>query len=715
MAWPRQNLQALAYPLPKPARDVHYPNLHRNHIRRLRTHSDNAAWKQDKTIAVLLDKDLERPGDLGWSLDYATAWCYRHLVSNQPDITDTIDHIRELDHISPKTPYYIFNHLDRVLFGGKLKFMVYLRWKALASCTTGMTSAPNISGVPRICIDLNRTPFENHEPHIDDLLEALIHQMIHAYFLVTCGSQKKSETPDGRLADGKHFGVLLLTIKDITKSCADGVLDLIFHAHKRRQVEGPLPLRPVRSPSSRASYIALHPSSTSETGPAATPGHTNCMASNAHIIYAALKSWQVTDYSVALDLGLTSLRGDEVYDLSTDGSLVKHSRLSAPPSNTYVEFLWDEKRIMLPREKCLRFPSLVKPIKKMGLYQLQIEGKCSFDTFKAIYDFVQKGECLPTLLSEVAGTSSTSADSGPPVWNVDPKDNDSETQSILAAIKTFKVAETTKFTELMAYMIKKLWSMKSTSDDPIAALRELYNDEGKEREFVVNGELGRWARKFLVRKSSSSRDRHRHHHRYARDGVSNYALMAMCRPTELKGFFNRNAAFKEDVLIAENELRLDQAHARGLVAEGSSSSLSSLGSSGYSSSSSSSSRGDGRLGLEDEWSRLRLDDVRARLALESGRGGLGFPTSVAVNLLSPRIGGSPIGGRAGGFGGVLDDAYAQQRAIKRERERERFVFDGGKGGWRDEVGEEWRLGDLFGDGVLGWERDREREMVFGDM
>lgn len=589
MDWPRYRRDAVAFPTPR--RDVYYPHLYPNqrylpyHLPEREAREDRP-WRKVDAISDFLDDKIAYSGDLGWTLDYATAWCYRHLIGSQPEVADAIDHVRELETVSPKTPYYIFDYLDKAIFGGKLQDMVYLRWRCQSTCSTGTTSAPNVEGIPRICMELNMTPFEDDEAGIDDLLEALIHQMIHAYFLVCCGAQKKGDHQDGRLMDGLHFGVILLTIKDISKQCVDGPLDLIFHAYKRRQYEGRLPLIPAshlvnhRTPASKNknSYISLDPRG-SAVGPAAADGQTHCMHDNRKISWQQIKNWQVETYARAIDLHI-DLKGIEIWDLDADGVLIQHSRLHVDPSTTYVELLWDDKRIMVPRAKCMMFPSLERPITKLGQFDLMIP-RCDFATFKCVDDFIQLENYRTSDYDLVRKGSRVLK--GPPVYI--PQDDTSPPSgslpSIIANIKVFKAAESMKFDEMQHHAMEKLWSAEMTGDDPIDAFVILYNDDEHSKK-PIHSELHKWARKFMVKKDdgvSSADDQSlwrrihvdpffdmdpyaalyqgRHGH-----GISNYEKICTYHGPAFEDLYSRNRAFQDDAQIVRNELILsgDIAH-----------------------------------------------------------------------------------------------------------------------------------------------------------
>lgn len=587
MAWRRFRRDPVAFPTPCPTRDVFYPQFYpdfRRYPHRFeeRTPREDQPWRKVDAIADFLDDKIAFSGDLGWTLDYATAWCYRHLIGSQPEVADAIDHVRELGTVSPKTPYYIFNYLDKAIFGGKLQDMVYLRWRSQSSCSPGTTSAPNVEGIPRICVELNKTPFEDDAADIDDLLEALIHQMIHAYFLVCCGAQKKDDYQDGRLMDGLHFGVILLTIKDISKQCVDGVLSLVFHAYKRREFEGRLPLRPANilcnpmpASNSKSTYISLDPRGNA-IGPAAADGQTHCMHDNRKISWQQIKNWQVETFARAIDLQM-DLKGIDIWDLDTEGVLTRHSRLQVDPSTTYVELLWDEKRIMVPREKCLKFPSLSRPITKLGQFDLMLP-ECDEDTFKCIYDHITQGTyktCHWNMFRNGIALAK-----GPPVYMPPTESGEStgEYPSIIASIKVFKAAEQMKFEELQFHAMEQLFNADMTSDNPIQAFELLYNDNDPDVG-PISAELHKWARKFMVKKDDGRADAGRqecvcrHHHRgldsfwdqdshaavnhdQHRRGMSNYEKMLVFHGPAFEELYTRSAAFRDDADIAKNELVL---------------------------------------------------------------------------------------------------------------------------------------------------------------
>ncbi|KAK3708329.1 hypothetical protein LTR37_011594 [Vermiconidia calcicola] len=546
-------------------RDQHsYPYYGRGYEPGPRRSQYSSRTREQQGGRELFDRTLDRKGDLGWTLEYATAWCYKFLVGNQTEVADVIDKARTLEEVQEKTPYIIFNSLDRALFGGRLKAMVFMRWKSLTSCACGRTSAPGVvPGISRICVELNSAPFEENGGDMDDLLDALIHQMIHAFFLVCCGAQPKGARQDGRLSDGLHFGVVLNTIQDITRQCRDGPLQLIFYAARRRkeQVENTSTqyanaygygMNAMTKRNDRPSFISIHP--LGAMVPAApADGQSHCSHDNRSIRPAQVKNWQVEHYARAIDLNMDN-KGDIIYDLGTDNQLVPTDRLKGPPSSTYIELVWHDKRIMVPREKSLKFDSLRKPLEKDGKHELKLPD-CSMSALRFLYDFLQH-----RMYWEEPGETLVKASSrrskGPPVLMSASAASVEGACGMLDHVRVFKVAEDMKFHELQSYALKRLYDMPTTSDDPIDALRELYND-GKDSGKPIHAELHKWARKFLERSEDhlSPYGQHGYARNDAFRGMSNYEKLLYACGDRFEELYHKNSALKDDCKIVSASLQ----------------------------------------------------------------------------------------------------------------------------------------------------------------
>lgn len=581
----------IAFPTPGRATDIFYPNTYREYRaypydpydpyeRRLSRRRDRKEREPEHDGPVEkkineLREDLDGySGDLGWSLEFATAWCYRHLLGNRTEVVDMIDNARQLvDEITIRVPEMLFDGLDKALFGGKLEKMVRLRWKLFASSTPGVTAAPGIHG-RRICIQLNKAPFENGDGDIDDLLDAMIHQMIHAFFLVCCGAQPKGANQDGRLSDGLHFGVLLYTIMDISRRCLKGPLLLIFYSKDRRTAERERQL--VFAPNNRArrdprlAFVTLDTRGTAMGLPPAD-GESHCTHENGSTTRPQIKNWQVQNYSVAIDLAMDE-KGDDIYDLKPNRELLPSKRCCGPASATYVELVWSGKRIMIPKEKAMKFPSLKKAIEKDSKKELKVPD-CSPELLNFLWDFIARGDYHDPdpLPLEDRKTVDYASLQGPPVIDAhdsytraeEAEGREQEGQSMLTHIRIFKLGEALKFEELQQYALLRLYTMRVTHENPLPALTELYNEAGDDKSKPIHSELHKWAREFLIR-SASRTDRHHHHQQYnpshhyynnnTGTGDSNLCTLLRHYKDAFTTLAKKSEAFKDDCNHVQNEL-----------------------------------------------------------------------------------------------------------------------------------------------------------------
>ncbi|KAK6407709.1 hypothetical protein LTR95_018511, partial [Oleoguttula sp. CCFEE 5521] len=401
---------------------------------------------------------------------------------------------------------------------------------------------------------LNSTPFKKDEAQIDDLLEQMIHQMVHAYFLVCCGAQDPEAKQDGRLLDGVHFGVIIEAINDISRRCRKKGLRMLFYAsHRNDDDDGRRRLLDDGGSSQDGRpFIAVDPRGNTG-GPPPLDGRSHCTHDNRYIRRPEITNWQVRDYSRCIDLALDS-KGSTIYDLNDEGKLEPTDRRKGPPSATYIELIWDSKRVMIPREKAMAFPSLKRQAVKLDWFEC-IVPKCEFQVFKCLWDFIQHRKYSP---SHEEGHQSSGASlhqrSGPPVI-VGQGRVQEQPDGITTHIRVFKLAEGLIFEELRKYAVERLFSMSRTTDDPITAFKELYNDkEGGKGS--IHADLHKWARAFLVRADD------RYGSGYGLDyaspgrgrGLSNYEILLQTHRERFEKLYYRNAALKDDCKLVVAEL-----------------------------------------------------------------------------------------------------------------------------------------------------------------
>lgn len=180
--------------------------------------------------ALFLDGSHDIP-DAMRSLEQATVDLVKYIDINKDDIAFNYGKLRRS--ISRRTPFdelVLGTHewFDNFVFMRKLRNHVDIqpcfptRNPILSLNDSGKTLAI-IRGELRARIYLNWESL----PHLfriretqqaqDYIIAAVIHQLIHAYFIVVCGSQEEEKKANELLTHGEHFGMILHKIKATCK------------------------------------------------------------------------------------------------------------------------------------------------------------------------------------------------------------------------------------------------------------------------------------------------------------------------------------------------------------------------------------------------------------------------------------------------------------------------------------------------------------------
>lgn len=189
------------------------------------------------TAAIKLqDPRLKCDRNLGWNIDWAVAFIIDHLDrQNLLEVADIPKSILmraeklETEGFAREISYHAFNKLDEALFAGHLKSAIFLDIRDLGSNVSGATHSPGWGPDPkvkRISIVLDGNVPQPARPW--EIVAAFIHHMIHAYFLVACGSQLEMETEYGRLGHGLHLGKIMMTIKQLLSAHRRPITSLGF-------------------------------------------------------------------------------------------------------------------------------------------------------------------------------------------------------------------------------------------------------------------------------------------------------------------------------------------------------------------------------------------------------------------------------------------------------------------------------------------------------
>jgi hypothetical protein len=430
-------------------------------------------------ISRMRDPHFKCNRNLKWNIDWAVAYLVDHLEKTKSEAAEALRNIRIKaatllsDGLGPKDIVYkIFNCLDATLFAGHLKDAVYLSTAPLSPSLSGATYNANWGPEPdvsRISIVLNADILEYARAR--DVVALLIHQMIHAYFLVACGPQKENEVDYGRLAHGKHFGKILTTIKEISATHGKELISLVFGhrfpiddlypRHRRSDIEG------------ETKWYCTH-----------------CHASTPPIPPRDINKWYNKTISPLLSptLSLPALRSAtvQIYNARAH-ELETRPRARLPASTETIEVLYNDTATLLDREKVKenvhtarraltssRFLKLDKEDVDQVTFTLFLEF-AHMGMYRASPSHCYSGGRGALVLAPTAGHQQREEDA-----------------CILADIRFVKFATAMRFEECGDYGTKRLDAYGAVDEDPIAVLSEIFG--GREPCTKLRNWVGRFLR-----------------------------------------------------------------------------------------------------------------------------------------------------------------------------------------------------------------------------
>ncbi|KAF2788295.1 hypothetical protein K505DRAFT_196541, partial [Melanomma pulvis-pyrius CBS 109.77] len=415
---------------------------------------------------------------LGWNIDWAVAFIVNHLDSiNSPDAPDVLRRIRILaEHLSNENrsrdiACRVFNKLDQVLFAGHLKNAVFLHFANLGTQVSGATfthgHGPN-ARVKRISIVLNSILHQHAKSR--DIIASLIHQMIHAYFLVACGPQDEKEEVYGRLAHGVHFGKVMRTIKNL--SAANG---------------RPLPLGFEHQLGPHSYYDDYcRPSRPRHRG------NTKWYTSHCHAHVEPIHDKDIDEWYSGVCKPLLELP-DTVQKATVLIYNERHHELeevprSAPttaPSVDSVEFIFQDRAILVPAAKVDPFLSIRRAFDKTKSRFLIVPEEIDKETFMRLLELLHLGRYSPDISAVCAPGSK-----GPPV--IKPLQIDS-LPYLLTDVRMFKLGVEFRFEEVKAIALERLNRQYITREDPVSVLKAIYDWADPDPD------LRAWAKGFLTK------------------------------------------------------------------------------------------------------------------------------------------------------------------------------------------------------------------------
>lgn len=350
----------------------------------------------------LQDERLKCQRYLGWSIDWAVAFIVNHLSpANSPDAAKNLWRIRAFaenlskEHRTRDIAYRVFHKLDQILFAGYLKNAVYLNFQDMGVEVSGATythcHGPN-PRVKRISIVLNSNLHQQAKPR--DLIASLIHQMIHAFFLVACGPQDEKEVEYGRLSHGFHFGKVMETIKKLSAAkCKPLPLSYGHSLGPHMYYNDYYSFRPRRLRTGK--WYSSH-----------------CHALVDEIPEKDMAEWYTSVCHPLLELPETLQKATVLTynERHHEFEEVPRSAPTTAPSIDSVEFIFQDKAILVPAAKIDNFLSIRRAFDKTKTRYLVVPDDVDKDSFMRLLELLHLGRYSPDI-----GPVCAPGQKGPPV------------------------------------------------------------------------------------------------------------------------------------------------------------------------------------------------------------------------------------------------------------------------------------------------------------
>ena len=169
---------------------------------------------EDDEVEILSTPNLQ-PAQLspGWKPQEAIRYLIKSIELDKSELLGKFRSQREMPH---RFPYALFCDLDDAIFGSVLRGNVHLRLDGNPeNGLCGMTTRPCEEG-RRITIELSRDVVFKQSSWT--ILEALVHQMLHAYLLQCCGTE--DEKCGFALRHGLEFSTAAMAVVSACKMSA---------------------------------------------------------------------------------------------------------------------------------------------------------------------------------------------------------------------------------------------------------------------------------------------------------------------------------------------------------------------------------------------------------------------------------------------------------------------------------------------------------------
>ncbi|KAL8833482.1 MAG: hypothetical protein Q9176_007957 [Flavoplaca citrina] len=387
-------------------------------------------------------------------------------------------------------PFKVFNEIDREYFRATLKGNVSICWSRLRKGVYAQTKCADVEGNPRIQIDLS--PMLGEYGHRCDILAALVHQMIHAYYLQCCGHSDKENSGTGHVLG--HGLAFLALRKCIIEHCWP-LQEILLRPLLARYLAG----------RRRLGYSGVDDGKRS-------PGVSYCPHFKDRYNSVDVQDWRNT--AVAKTVSLQDLRkasgtsqsvNDKlfptaVYFLDREGKEEPPKSLDRleHPREAYIFLRFEGRHYPLLRSAVADLTALTKSPHFKDKAFLQLPAKTSQEDFLTFALFLVHRVCPPLwkgCLGQATGSSQ-----GAPVIDVY---NASAPRPLLQLIGAFHLEEQLKYKPFQDHIISQLRGLQSTAEDPMAVLEKIYDSRSASSSTSTSAksadpQLRDWVRAWLA-------------------------------------------------------------------------------------------------------------------------------------------------------------------------------------------------------------------------
>ncbi|KAI4086152.1 MAG: hypothetical protein LQ344_007804 [Seirophora lacunosa] len=347
-------------------------------------------------------------------------------------------------------PFQVFDELDAEFFRSVLKGNVSLGWKELAHGMLSRTCRASRKSNPRIRILLSPRLVRSGSPF--DVFAALIHQMIHAYYLQCCGFRDRGHTGEGHdLGHDQAFQALLECIRE---HCTVLKKDLS---------------KALSTPGSSKKAVSQKP----------IPGTSCCYGQKKRLNQVDVQNWR--DAAAAKTKSPKDDGTDVSRDFPKDMYYVHKNGTEDPPlelekwlypREAYIFLHFDNRHYPVARSLISDLTALTSSTYFKDKVFLQLPQGTSEGDFLAFYFFLVHGMYPPYFKAlNAESTSFEPTRRGPP--KIQSYDASAPTY-LNRLVSAFQLGTVLQYRPFRDFTLKGLYSLESTAEDPVTVLEQVY-------------------------------------------------------------------------------------------------------------------------------------------------------------------------------------------------------------------------------------------------